>query len=100
MVRRSLSTSAAPRSPTFPEPTWGGIIAEIVVLEDAVPQLIMIQRELPGAALLVVDNPADVCCRIGFDAVPLPRSEMPQAIEIVGKAHGLPIAVEQGILPD
>src|SRR5438876_921528 len=68
MVRRSWSTSAAPRSPTFPEPTWGGIIAEIVVLDDALPQLTEIKSELPGAALRVVDNPADVCCRIGFHA--------------------------------
>ena len=70
------------------------------MLDDAASQLAEIQRDLPGAALLVVDNPPDVCCRIGFDAVPLPSSEMPTAITFVGEANGLAVAVEQAILPE
>ena len=71
-----------------------------MVLEAALQQLNQIRAELPEAALLMVDNPPNVCCRIGFDAVPLPRSETPAGVRVVGEAAGLPLAVEPAIVPE
>jgi hypothetical protein len=55
---------------------------------------------LPNAALLVIGNPPEVCCRIGFDAVPLKRTDLPAGVHFVGDACGLPVAIEPAIVPE
>lgn len=72
----------------------------MAVKENAMPAIAQIRDQLADAVIAIVDNPPDACCQIGFQAVPVARSEMPEkGFDRIGMIDGLEVAAEGGLLP-
>ena len=72
----------------------------LAVKENAMPTIAQIRDQLADAVIAIVDNPPDACCQIGFQVVPVSRSEMPEkGFDRIGIIDGLEVAAESGLLP-
>ncbi len=72
----------------------------LAVKENAMPAIAQIRDRLADAVIAIVAHPPDACCQIGFHAVPVARSEMPEkGFDKIGIIDGLEVAAEGGLLP-
>lgn len=64
------------------------------------PAISRIREQLADAVIAIVDHPPDSCCQVGFHAVPVPRTDLPEdGFDSFGMIEDLEITVETGLLP-
>ncbi len=69
------------------------------VKENAMVAISQIRDQLEDAVIAIVDHPPDSCCQIGFHAVPVSRSELPEGrFNKIGMIEELEVTVEAGLL--
>jgi len=70
------------------------------VKENAMVAISQIRDQLENAVIAIVDHPPDSCCQIGFHAIPVSRSELPEGrFDKIGMIEELEVTVEVGLLP-
>lgn len=59
-----------------------------------------IRDRLTDAVIVIVDHPPDACCQLGYDAVPISRSELPdQGFSKIGMIEDVEVTAETGLIP-
>ena len=72
----------------------------LAVMENAMPAISQIRDQLADAIIAIVDHPPDSCCQVGFHAVPVSRSELPEAgFNKIGMIGEMEVTAEAGLLP-
>jgi hypothetical protein len=67
-------------------------------MPNAAAMLDRIRQELPDAVVAIVSN--DECCRVGFDALPIPRADLPeQGFVPLGEVQGLAVVADALLVP-
>ncbi|MFP6710125.1 MAG: hypothetical protein VB913_00310 [Rhodospirillales bacterium] len=70
------------------------------VKENAMPAIAQIRDHLEDGVIAIVKHPPDSCCQIGFNAVPVARSKLPdQGFHKIGMIEDIEVTVEIGLLP-
>ena len=70
------------------------------VKKNAMVAISQIRDQLEDAVIAIVDHPPDSCCQIGFHAVPVSRSELPEGrFNKIGMIEELEVTAEAGLLP-
>jgi len=68
--------------------------------EYTMPAMPQIHEQLANAIIATVDHLPDSLCQIGFHAVPVKRSELPNAgFNKIGMIDGLEVAAEGDLYP-
>ena len=70
------------------------------IKENAMVAISQIRDQLKDAVIAIVDHPPNSCCQIGFHAIPVTRSELPEGrFDKIGMIQELEVTVEVGLLP-
>ena len=69
----------------------------LAVKENAMPAISQIRNQLADTVIAIVDHPPDSCCKIGFHALPVPRSELPgEGFNNIGMLGETEVAAQLG----
>lgn len=72
----------------------------LAVKEDAMAAIAEIRDRLNDAVIVIVDRPPDACCQLGYHAVPLSRSELPdEGFSKIGMIEDVEVTAEIGLIP-
>ena len=72
----------------------------LAVKENAMPAISQIRKQLADTVIAIVDHPPDSCCKIGFHALPVPRSELPgEGFNKIGMIGETEVTAQIDLLP-